>query len=63
MTGSEDEWTLLRVVRGYHVYKDVWDPYFEDDKHQRCNPCDMYAIDVLLAIAFQWAHTCTMLTH
>lgn len=27
MVGSEDEWKLLCVVRGYHVYRDVWDPY------------------------------------
>ena len=27
---SEDEWTLLCVVRDYH---DVWDPYLEDEKH------------------------------
>ena len=26
MAGSEDEWKLLCVVRGYHVYKYVWDP-------------------------------------
>jgi len=36
--GPEQEVTLMCVVRGYHVYKDVWDPYPEDDfvtKHQR----------------------------
>ena len=26
MPGSEDEWKLLCVVKGYHVYKYVWDP-------------------------------------
>ena len=26
MAGSEDEWKFLCVVRGYHVYKYVWDP-------------------------------------
>ena len=31
MAGSEDVWKLLCVVRGYHVYKDVWDPYLEDE--------------------------------
>ena len=39
------EWKLLCVVRGYHVYKDVWVPYLEDDfttEHQRCNPHDKY---------------------
>ena len=25
MAGSKDEWKLLYVVRGYHVYKYVWD--------------------------------------
>ena len=31
MAGSEDEWKVLCVVRGYHVYNDVWDLYLEDD--------------------------------
>ena len=26
MPDSEDEWKLLCVVKGYHVYKYVWDP-------------------------------------
>ena len=52
MTGYEDQWKLLCVVLGYHIHKDVWDPYLEDDKHQRCNPCDKYTIDVLLVIAW-----------
>ena len=49
MAGSEVKWKLLCVVR---VYKDVWDLYLEDDKHERCNPWNKYAIGVLLAIAF-----------
>ena len=47
MAGSGDEWKVLCVVRGHHAYKDVWDPFLEDDfktKHQRCNPHDKYAI-------------------
>ncbi len=45
-----DVLTLLCVVRGYHVYKDIWDPYLGDDfttKYQKNNPHDKYAIAVL----------------
>ena len=45
MAGSGDVWKLLCVVRGYHVYKYVWDPYLEDEfttKHQRLNHHDQY---------------------
>ena len=41
IAGSEDEWKLLFVVNGYHVYKHMWDSYLEDEcttKHQRCQP-------------------------
>ena len=51
MAGSGDVWKLLCVVRGYHIYKDVWDPYLEDEfttKHQRFNHHDQYAIAVVL---------------
>ena len=50
MAGSEDEWKILCVVRGYHVYSDMWNLYLEDEfmtKHQRCNPHDKYAIAIL----------------
>ena len=46
----EDEWRFVCVVRGYHVYKDVWDPYLGDGfttKHERNNPHDKYAVAVL----------------
>ena len=46
----EDEWRFLCVIRGYHVYKDVWDPYLGDGfttKHDRNNPHDMYTVVVL----------------
>ena len=49
-SGDVDEWNMLCVVRGYHAYKDVWDPFLEDDfktKHQRRNPHDKYAVAVL----------------
>ena len=41
---------LLCVVRGYHVYKAIWDPYLGDEfttKHEKNNPRDKYAIAVL----------------
>jgi len=50
MAGSEDEWKILCVVRGYHVYSDMWNLYLEDEfmtKHQRCNLHDKYAIAIL----------------
>ncbi len=50
MADSEHQLKLMCVVRGYHVYKDVWDPYLEDDfttKHQRHNPHDKYAVAIL----------------
>ena len=40
----EDEWRFC-VVRGYHVYKDAWDPYLGDGfttKHERNNPHNKY---------------------
>ncbi len=45
---------LLCIVRGYHVYKAIWDLYLGDDfttKHQKNNPHDKYAIAVLLVDA------------
>ena len=65
MAGCKNEWKLLCMMRGYHVYKHVWDLYLEDEfttKHQRRNP-HKYAIAILLvdmkekmvAISFQWA--------
>ena len=50
MAGPEQKVMLMCVVRGYHVYKDVWDPYPEEDfvtKHQRRNPHDKYAVAVM----------------
>ena len=41
---------ILCVVHGYHIYKDMWDPYLGDDfttKHERNNPHDKYAVVVL----------------
>ena len=38
------------MVKGYHAYKDVWDPYLQDEfttKHERHNPHDKYAVAVL----------------
>ena len=50
--GSEpgDVWKLLCVVRGYHVYQSVWEPYLGDEfatKHEKTNPHDKYAMAVL----------------
>ena len=47
------EWRFLGVVRGYHVHKDVWDPYLVDGfttKHERNDPHDKYAM-VLLSVS------------
>ena len=49
-TTEETEWKLLCVVRGYHAYKDVWDPVLEDEfrtKHQKHNSHDKYAMAVV----------------
>ena len=38
------------MVRGYHVYKDVWDPFVNDTlvtKHERDNTHDKYAVAVI----------------
>ena len=46
----EDELKFMCSLTGYHVYKDVWEPYIHDDlitKHQRHNPHDKYAVAVL----------------
>ena len=54
----EDEWRFVCVVRGYHVYKDVWDPYLGDGfttKHERNNPHDKYAVAVLLAASLAFS--------
>ena len=47
---TTEEWKLLCVVRGYHAYKDVWDPVLEDQfrtKHQKHNSHDKYAMAVV----------------
>ena len=47
---ATEEWKLLCVVRGYHAYKDVWDPVLEDQfrtKHQKHNSHDKYAMTVV----------------
>ena len=31
VAGSEDKWKLLCMVRGYHFYKHIWDPWLEDE--------------------------------
>ena len=49
--GAEEyQSSLFKPVRGYHVCKDVWDPYLGDGfttKHKRNNPHDKYAVAVL----------------
>jgi len=45
--------TLSSCIRGYHVYKDVWDPSL--DESVRCeredrNPQDPYAAQVVILI-------------
>ena len=50
MAKCQEEWKMLCVVRDYHAYKDVWDPFLEDEfttRHQRHNPHDKYMIAVL----------------
>lgn len=47
---SMEELKLPCVVRGYHAYMNVWDPYLGDTfttKHERGNPHDKYAVAVL----------------
>ena len=47
---SERELKLMYVVRGYHVYKDMWDLYLGDDfttKFERHYRHNKYAIAVL----------------
>ena len=44
MAGSKNVWKLCDV-RGYHAYRDVWDPYiYFKTKHQKHNPHDKYAV-------------------
>ena len=46
----EDEWRFVCVVRGYHIYKDMWDPYLGNGfttKHEQNNLHDKYAVAVL----------------
>ena len=46
----EEEWRFACVIRGYHVYKDVWDPYPGDSfttKHEQNNQHDKYTVAVL----------------
>ena len=38
------------VARGYHVYKDQWDPSLENEfrsKHERCSTKDKHAVAVV----------------
>ena len=51
----------MEVVRGYHVYKDVWELYLGGDfttKHQRNNPHDKYA-----ALVFFCTNTCKIVSN
>ena len=44
------ETKVSSAVRGYHVYKDVWDPFVDDTfitKHERDNTHDKYAVAVI----------------
>ena len=54
---ATEEWKLLCVVRGYHAYKDVWDPVLEDQfrtKHQyKSVLCKMH-INLKSATILQW---------
>ena len=46
----EDKWRFVCVVRGYHIYKDMGDPYLDDGfttKHERNNSHDKYTMAVL----------------
>ena len=50
----EDKWRFMCIVRGYHIYKDVWEPYLSKDltmKYQRNNPHDKSAVVVIPADA------------
>ena len=43
------QWRFMCIVYGYHVYKELWEPFLNDEfttKHQRNNPHD-YAVAVL----------------
>lgn len=49
-TEVRHEVKIPSAVRGYHVYKDVWDPYLDDTfttKHERANSHDRYAMAVI----------------
>ena len=50
VTTSTDEFRFHSAVRGYHVYRSVWDPFLDDTfttKHDRANSHDKYAIAVM----------------
>ena len=47
---SACEIRIRSTVRGYYVYKDVWDPFVDDTfitKHERGNSHNKYAIAVI----------------
>ena len=49
-SSSTSEIRIPSAVRGYHVYKEIWDPFIDDTfttKHERGNAHDRYAMAVI----------------
>ena len=49
-SSSASEIRIYSAVRGYHVYKEIWDPFIDDTfstKHERGNSHDRYAMAVI----------------
>ena len=49
-SSSASEIKISSAVRGYHVYKEIWDPFIDDTfgtKHERGNSHDRYAMAVI----------------